>query len=856
MVKEEIPSKAIAISGSAGAGKSSIVTNARQALAEENIVWLFGQCSKYNDAVPFSYFQDVLKTLFALPAFNIDNDNSSQKIETAMKHHLGEEDLNFINTIKNIILPIPNDDNQSILENKQSTFAALGRLLIRISSKTKTVLVVEDIEDIDRSSYECLKFLIENNILDQNIKLIATHSKNFTLDNFFFAPVLGEQNSLNYRIKPFEQQEIISMVMNLLGGKDVLPDNIKTQMIENSKGLPLYLEETMLLLMQTGLLQPEEDRILANPQLDKIKLPETLEQVIQARLESVKNYSQEVFKVICYAALFGPKFMPAILPPLVVIENKSFQECMQMITANGFFVMFDDFNYLFKHKMIWETVLNFSLEEEDKVNYSLNVANFIEGHTRSSSSITASYFDYANIKEKAFEQWKIATQEAISVGDINVYSTTLTRQIQLLSDIEIPDKEQYEAQICEQLGKINNITRPQESIPYLTKALEYYEKEGNNIKTLELCSYLSKSCELNADFLGAIECIDKALSMLDESMVLENALLNFSKLEPLCNLGKFQEVVSVAQKKVLPIVQSAIQESQTIGGLQVEELYQTIVETMLVSSESMALQGNKNGLIEIENIIKQTQNSNMPEMTMTAYLVKALCVTIQGNATVSEEILEKVKPILLQIPNNAESILYWNFISQLNDVIKGKLPNIKEDLSTLINQSQGTGNYNFLVILRTLLAKAFKDEGDIERAKHIYYELINFVSRNKLALPSLLLWYLIAELEKDSGNLEEAESIAQKALDVAQKPEINNFVFASLIQQLIGKINLQKGDVETAKMYTEKALKLAIDQNLFALQCFLYKDLGTITKSSKAFEKGLNIANQLQNKSLQGLFQK
>ena len=47
----------ISICAPDGAGKTSIILSARQALADESVLWLIGQCQLVNQLVPFSFFQ-------------------------------------------------------------------------------------------------------------------------------------------------------------------------------------------------------------------------------------------------------------------------------------------------------------------------------------------------------------------------------------------------------------------------------------------------------------------------------------------------------------------------------------------------------------------------------------------------------------------------------------------------------------------------------------------------------------------------------------------------------------------------------------------------------------------------------
>ena len=58
--------------------------------------------------------------------------------------------------------------------------------------------------------------------------------------------------------------------------------------------------------------------------------------------------------------------MPTLVKNILKISDKEFNEIMEMLLINGFFSTFDNYNFTFKNKIIWQVVYNLDLSKENK----------------------------------------------------------------------------------------------------------------------------------------------------------------------------------------------------------------------------------------------------------------------------------------------------------------------------------------------------------------------------------------------------------------------------------------------------------------------------------------------------------
>jgi tetratricopeptide (TPR) repeat protein len=168
--------------------------------------------------------------------------------------------------------------------------------------------------------------------------------------------------------------------------------------------------------------------------------------------------------------------------------------------------------------------------------------------------------------------------------------------------------------------------------------------------------------------------------------------------------------------------------------------------------------------------------------------------------------------------------------------------------------------------LKSLVSILFKNSGKFDIAEQILNELINYCSENKMATGALLSWYLISTLETIKSNTDNALSIAEKALDVANNANINNHYFKVLLYKQIAEIYTLKGDFKTAVMYIQKAVELTSKNGLKLLESELFLSYGKVFQEAatasdenkvqnletahRSYMKALNIAQELENEAL------
>lgn len=855
----------LGISAPDGIGKTTLVNSVRMSLVNEKILWLIGQCQHNNRIIPFGFFQDMFKTLLNLPSYTVNIDEAKKAISDTIDR-LEIKDKQAENVLRRLLLYELNVDSSDLFKNQDLVFESILTIFNAINEKARVVLWIDDFEDIDNASLECIKYLIHNGLLDKKVQIVINHSVDTNLSDYF--PFFDlDQRIFKLRIKPMTDNELNKALLAMLNNQDIIPDRLKDKIFKDSQGSPLYLEQILWLLFQTGVIFSDNNILKFNPDALNKELPNTVEGVIIKRFTELNLISSNILKVILSASLFGQKFQPVLVQEMVNLEKQEFSDIIQYLLKNGIFTRVDQNDILFKHRIIREIIYKQVCPDEQRPEYHRAALQALKKYTRSNGAILAVHAELAGLSMEAVNYWNQAAKEAVSVGDINSYTVSQQRVLGLVEQIDFPDNSEKEALklgIYEQLGKINHEANPQESIKYLSNAIIEREKKEDTIKVIELTGYLARSCELLGNYAGAVECSDKALMSVDkENMPVEHALLNYSKLEALYNLGRVEEAIVLAQTEIIPVLKEAISKGKTIPGLTFDDLSYIEVESELIMAKALAVQGNK-GAINIANaVILKASELGFVDIEAQAKLIDALFKTIQGETKLANAVLEYLKDIIPKVKDNNIIKLYWGIVNILAGLFEGNFETAGKISYSVLALAEEYKEYNIKTIVKLLIGKILKEQGEPEKAKAIFNELIHYCSEYKMATGALLSWYLIADISMSETNTEEALNITEKALEVSQKAGINNHIFTILLQRLTAENLLIKGDFESAHMYLEQALNTAKKMDLYLFQSKLYLTLGKLYQelsavspknkeenagnAHKSYIKSLDLAQKLEN---------
>jgi class 3 adenylate cyclase len=269
----------VVLSGEAGIGKSRLVRVLTERVVAAHIPRLTLRCSPYHT---HSALYPVIEHLQRVLHWHRDAPPEAtlatleQVLQTA--HLPLAEVVPLVAAL--LSLPVPARYPPLTLSpqrQKQKTQEALVAWLLAEAAQQPVLAIWEDLHWADPSSLELL-----GRLLDQaptaRVLLVLTCRSEFRL------PWAPRSYVTPLTLTRLTRQQIEEMVLRVTGGKP-LPAEVLRQIVEKTDGIPLFVEELVKMILESGLVQEEAERYILTGPLPPLAIPTTLQDALMARLD-------------------------------------------------------------------------------------------------------------------------------------------------------------------------------------------------------------------------------------------------------------------------------------------------------------------------------------------------------------------------------------------------------------------------------------------------------------------------------------------------------------------------------------------------------------------------------------------
>jgi class 3 adenylate cyclase len=349
----------VGIAGEAGMGKSRLVLEFRRALAQasEAVTWLEGHCISFGQASPFLPLIEQLRENFQIDELDGEPEIIA-KVEQGMRR-MEELEL-YIPAIRYLLSVDPSDPALAAMEGaarRRHLFAALGALSIRGARRRPLVLVVEDLHWIDTSSEEFLTALLDA-VAGVPLLLLVTYRIGYT-------PPFGSRSFYTtLTLRSFSEAETLAMAGQALGTAQ-FPPELHTALMEKTEGVPLFIEEVTKALLDLGVLRREEGAYWLVKRLSEVRVPETIQGIIMARLDRL---GEDGKRTVQLASVIGRQFLVRLLARVAGLTDRlegllRELQALEIIYEQG---LLPEPAYIFKHAVIQDVAYNSLLIQRRK----------------------------------------------------------------------------------------------------------------------------------------------------------------------------------------------------------------------------------------------------------------------------------------------------------------------------------------------------------------------------------------------------------------------------------------------------------------------------------------------------------
>jgi class 3 adenylate cyclase/tetratricopeptide (TPR) repeat protein len=298
------------VTGEPGIGKSRLLFEFRRRLGED-CTWLEGHCASFGRSIAFHPLIDLLKRNFRIEDGD-GEDTIVRKIERGVLL-LGEDLRPTLPYFHSLLSVDPGDHAVRTMDPRQrrgEIFNALRMLMHRASEIRPQVLVLEDLHRMDKATEEYLVFAA-GSVPASRVLCVLTYRTGY-------AHPLGDQSYYARLGLGTLSTDDSAQMANALLGTDSLPEELKSLIMAKTEGNPFFVEEVIKSLRELEVIREVGGRYELVKRLDEITVPDTIQDVITARVDRLDEWSKKTLQT---AAVIGREFSLAILQQIMQVEE-------------------------------------------------------------------------------------------------------------------------------------------------------------------------------------------------------------------------------------------------------------------------------------------------------------------------------------------------------------------------------------------------------------------------------------------------------------------------------------------------------------------------------------------------------
>jgi class 3 adenylate cyclase len=339
----------VLLSGEAGIGKSRLVEVLRQQVVGEGSPGIVLRCSPYHTQ---SALYPVIAHLQRVLEWRRDESPTAKldRLERTLQASglALDEAAPYVAALLSV--PIPEGHYPPVLltpqQQRQRTLDALTTWLLAEAERQPVLAVWEDLHWADPSTLELLGLVIDQMPTARLLTLVTYRPE-------FRPPWAPRSHLTQLTLGRLPRPQVETMVRQLTGGKP-LPAEVLAQVVAKTDGVPLFVEELVKMLLESGLVREAADRYGLTGPLPPLAIPATLQDSLMARLDRLSTART----VAQLGAVLGREFTYELIRAVAPLDEATLQRGLaQLVEAELLYQRGrpPQARYVFKHALIQET---------------------------------------------------------------------------------------------------------------------------------------------------------------------------------------------------------------------------------------------------------------------------------------------------------------------------------------------------------------------------------------------------------------------------------------------------------------------------------------------------------------------
>jgi adenylate cyclase len=313
----------LTLTGEPGVGKSRLTTAVRDQVRAENCAWLETRCLSYGGSNAYWPYAELLR-VFADVRFEDHPTTAAEKLKAALERVDAADAAPFFAHL--LALPPNGEANARELEPeafRRGLHRAFASWVRAVARQRPTVIAIEDIHWADASTLALTGDLARLCVAEPVVLyLIARPEAEQTLREL--APLRRA-----IRLEPLGEAAVAQLMESVLGGST--PPDVLSFVMMRTAGNPLFVEELVRTLRDTGAVSAAGGTWSLRPGWDARQLPPTIEGVLSARIDLLDRRAAGVLQT---AAVIGRRVRLPLLE--AVADEPDLNSAVRELVERGF----------------------------------------------------------------------------------------------------------------------------------------------------------------------------------------------------------------------------------------------------------------------------------------------------------------------------------------------------------------------------------------------------------------------------------------------------------------------------------------------------------------------------------------
>jgi class 3 adenylate cyclase/predicted ATPase len=402
--------QAVLLSGEAGIGKSRLVGLMRDSIAADGGVHMTFRCSPYFTSSALHPLITHLQRLIGLQR----EDHPEAKLAKLERMLQGyrfprEDTVSLFATLLSIAVPperLP-PLRLSPQQRKRRTADAATSWLLEEAERRPVLMLCEDLHWADPSTLELTSQVIDQ-IPSAPMLLVATFRPEFT------PPWPSRSHVSALTLGRMGRSQVEELVSRITRGK-TLPADVVQHIVAKTDGVPLFVEELVKMILESGLVTQQEGSYRLTGPLPAMAIPTTLQDSLMARLDRL-DAAREVAQI---GAAIGREFSHEFIGAVAQMDDATLERGLSRLVEAELIYRRGQppaARYTFKHALIRDTAYQ-SLLKSRRAIYHQRIARVMEERypevRETQPELLAHHYTEAGLAEEAVGCWQRAALRGI-----------------------------------------------------------------------------------------------------------------------------------------------------------------------------------------------------------------------------------------------------------------------------------------------------------------------------------------------------------------------------------------------------------------------------------------------------------